>query len=305
MSIEKQIEKIQKQMAEPDFWQDKTKAQKLTEKYRRLKKQLELEKEKPEFFKGEYDASDAVLTISAGTGGTEAADWAEMLLRMYLRFTERKNFKAKIVSISSAQEAGIKSAAVEISGPFAFGWLKKEAGIHRLVRISPFDADKARHTSFALVEVIPEISESEEKELEIPPKDLRIDVFRASGHGGQSVNTTDSAVRITHIPTNIVISCQNERSQHQNKAEALKILKSKLAQQMIEQKAKKLSQIKVEHKGPGWGAQVRSYVLNPYKMVKDHRTGVKSKNVESILGGDLEPFIKKSLINNGGKNGNV
>ncbi len=295
MNIKKEIEKIQQKMAKPDFWQDKAKAQKITEKYNQLKKQLELEKEKPDFFKGEYDTSNAVLTISAGTGGTEACDWAEMLLRMYLRFAERKRFKAKILSISSAQEAGIKSAIVEISGPFAFGWLKKEAGIHRLVRISPFDADKARHTSFALVETIPEISEFKKKELEIPTKDLRIDVFRASGHGGQSVNTTDSAVRITHIPTNIVVSCQNERSQHQNKAEALKILKSKLTQLMLRQKAEKLSQIKVGHKGPGWGAQVRSYVLDPYKLVKDHKTGFKSKNVESVLEGDLEPFIEKSL----------
>ena len=295
MNVKKEIETIQKQMAEPDFWKAKAKAQKLTEKYQKLKKQLELEKEKPDFFKGEYDVNNAVLTISAGTGGTEAADWAEMLLKMYLRFAGRKGFKAEIISISSAQEAGIKSAAVEISGPFAFGWLKSEAGIHRLVRISPFDADKARHTSFALVEVVPEISESKGKELEIPSKDLRIDVFRASGHGGQSVNTTDSAVRITHIPTGIVVSCQNERSQHQNKAEAERVLKSKLTQLMLQQKAEKLSQIKVKHKGPGWGAQVRSYVLDPYKLVKDHRTGFKSKNVESVLEGDLKSFIEKNL----------
>ena len=293
MNKQKEIEKIQQQMTNPDFWKNKEKAAQLIKEHNELKKQLELEKSKPEFFKGPYDANNALLTISAGTGGVEACDWAEMLLRMYLKFSELKRFKSKINSISSAQEAGIKSATIKVTGPFAFGWLKSESGIHRLVRISPFDADKARHTSFALIEVIPEISES--YNIDIPQKDLRIDVFKASGHGGQHVNTTDSAVRITHLPTKIVASCQNERSQHQNKTEALKALKSRLLKLMEEQRTEKLSEIRISHKGPGWGAQVRSYILNPYKLVKDHRTGFKSKDVEAVLKGQLEPFIKKNL----------
>lgn len=293
MNIEKQLKKIEKQMNEPNFWQDKDKASQLVQKYNELKKQLKLNKSKPKFFKGQYDSNNAILTISAGTGGTEACDWAEMLLKMYLKFSQIKGFSAKITSISSAQEAGIKSATIEISGPYAFGWLKSEFGIHRLVRISPFDADKARHTSFALAEVIPEISESQN--LEIPQKDLRIDVYRSSGHGGQSVNTTDSAVRITHLPTKLVVTCQNERSQNKNKIQAFKILKSRLLKLMDEQKTQKLSEISISHKGPGWGAQVRSYILEPYKLVKDHRTGFKDKNVDETLNGHLEKFIIKNL----------
>ena len=293
MDTKKEIEKIQKQMAKTDFWQNKIKAQELVDKYHQLKKQLEIENSKPKFFKGPYDANYALLAISAGTGGTEACDWAEMLLRMYLRFSERKKWETKILDINSGQEAGIKSATLKIANPFAFGWLKNESGIHRLVRISPFDADKARHTSFALVEVIPVIPESETPA--IPEKDLRIDVFHASGHGGQSVNTTDSAVRIYHLPTGITASCQNERSQFQNKLEALKILKSRLAQKMAEQHAKKLSEIKVSHVGPSWGAQVRSYILHPYTLVKDHRTNFEDKNAKQVLDGKLEEFIEKSL----------
>jgi len=285
-----ELMKIQREMSKPGFWQNKERAADLIKKYHQLKLQQE---KKPYFFKGQYDNNPAILTISAGTGGTEACDWAQILLRMYLRYAEQKKFKTSIVNINSAQEAGIKSATIKICGPYAFGWLKTESGIHRLVRISPFDADKLRHTSFALVEVIPEISQN--LNFDIPEKDLKIEVFRASGHGGQSVNTTDSAVRITHLSTNISVSCQNERSQYQNKQEALGILKSRLQIMMQEQKAQKLSEISTEHIGPGWGAQVRSYILHPYKMVKDHRTGQKSSDVEAILNGKLDSFIEKNL----------
>jgi len=293
MNPENELNKIQQQMSASDFWKDKNRAADLVKKYHQIKLQIEAKKTNPKFFTGPYDINPAIITLSAGTGGTEACDWTEMLLRMYLRFAENKNFNNHIISINPAQEAGIKSATIKIDGPYAFGWLKTESGIHRLVRISPFDADKLRHTSFALVEVIPEISQ--EQDLEIPDKDLKIEVFRASGHGGQSVNTTDSAVRITHLPTGIVVSCQNERSQYQNKQEALKILKSRLLLKIQEQKARKLSEISTDHIGAGWGAQVRSYVMQPYKMVKDHRSGFKSNNVEAVLNGNLEPFIEKNL----------
>ena len=291
MNLETEIEKLHQKMAKPNFWQDKVKADKVVEKYNSLKKQLELSKNQPAHMQGEYDAKNAILTISSGTGGTEACDWAEMLLKMYLKYSSKMGWVAKITSISPGNEAGIKSATVEIEGSYIYGSIKNESGIHRLVRISPFDADKARHTSFALVEIIPQI---EDKEMEVPETELRIDVFRASGHGGQSVNTTDSAVRITHLPSGIVSTCQNERSQYQNKLEAMKILKSRLFQAMKEQKAEKLSQIAYSHKGSQWGAQIRSYVLEPYKLVKDHRTGYKSKKVDEVLDGNLDEIIQQT-----------
>jgi len=291
--LKKRITKIQEQMASPEFWQNRSKAQEKIDEYNQLKNLLENLEKKPKYFSSDLDQKNAIVMISAGTGGTEACDWAQMLLKMYLKFAERKKFQTRIAEYNQAQEAGIKNAVLEISGPYAYGYFKTEQGVHRLVRISPFDADKARHTSFALVEVIPEISDKIVDE--IPEKDLKIEVFRSSGHGGQSVNTTDSAVRITHIPTNITASCQNERSQFQNKEMALKILKAKLYSQMQAQHTKDIEKLKSGIIGAQWGSQIRSYVLQPYQMVKDHRTNYKESNAEKVLNGEIDSFIEKVL----------
>jgi peptide chain release factor 2 len=245
------------------------------------------------YLSGENDASNAFLSIHPGAGGTESQDWAEMLLRMYLRFGEREDFKVEIMELLAGEEAGIKSVTVKFDGEFAYGYLKQEIGVHRLVRISPFDANKRRHTSFAAIFVYPEIDDS--IDIEIEAKDLRIDTYRASGKGGQHVNTTDSAVRITHIPTNIVAQCQNERSQHQNKETALKILKSKLYDLEMRKKLKEKDKLENEKGEIAWGNQIRSYVLQPYQSIKDHRTNFEIGNTQRVLDGDIFDFIKASL----------
>jgi peptide chain release factor 2 len=240
------------------------------------------------------DKKDAILTIHPGAGGTESQDWAEMLMRMYLRWADNRDFKAEIFDLLPGEEAGIKSVTIEIQGNYAFGYLKAESGVHRLVRISPFDASGRRHTSFASVFVVPEADE--EIAIEINPNDLRIDTYRASGAGGQHVNRTDSAVRITHIPTDIVVTCQSERSQHKNKANALKILKARLYQKKLEEENAKKREIEDSKTGISWGNQIRSYVFHPYNMVKDHRTDHETSNIQRVMDGELDDFIYAYLL---------
>ncbi len=322
-------------MSQADFWDDAEKAQKVSKEAAELRGELEtwenfqkelmdllefavlaqeqndesvhdevqikyinLEKqfEKLEFatlFSGEYDDSVAVVAIHAGSGGTEAQDWTQMLLRMFTRFAEKKDWRVTVLDESRAEDVGLKSVMVRVEGRYAYGYLKSESGVHRLVRISPFDAEKMRHTTFALVEVIPELDEVEDFELD--SKDLRIDTFMSGGAGGQSVNTTYSAVRIVHVPTKISVSCQNERSQQQNKETALKILKSKLHKLKLEEAADKKKELRGDYQSAEWGNQIRSYVLHPYKMVKDHRSNYETSDTEGVLDGDLEPFMESCL----------
>jgi peptide chain release factor 2 len=244
---------------------------------------------------GEYDRNDAVATLHAGAGGTESQDWAEMLLRMYLRWAERQGFDVELDETLYGDEAGIKSATFIVHGANAYGLLSAERGVHRLVRISPFDAAKRRHTSFASLDVIPLLEEAQEADVEIDEKDLRIDVYRSTGPGGQSVNTTDSAVRITHLPTGIVVACQNERSQLQNKAVAMRILKARLAELERRKLEQKLEDLRGERRGIDFGSQIRSYVLAPYRLVKDHRTNVEIGDVDRVLDGDLDELIEAEL----------
>jgi peptide chain release factor 2 len=243
---------------------------------------------------GEHDGSNAIVGINAGAGGTEAQDWVEMLLRMYLRWGEKRGYQTKIIDILAGEEAGLKNVTFTVNGPYAYGYLRAEAGIHRLVRISPFDAGARRHTSFASVFVYPEISD--DIVIEIDEKDLRIDTFRSSGAGGQHVNKTDSAVRITHLPTGIVVQCQNERSQHKNKAIALKILKARLYEKELMEKEEKLGELHSSKKEIAWGSQIRSYIMHPYKMVKDHRTNKVIHQVDRVLDGEIDELMKAYLL---------
>ncbi len=332
---------MEKRSAQPDFWLDQAKAQsavrqlaerkKVVEKWRGLEKKAAdiaegqpLAEEEPSFqeeieseleavasrldelelelaFSSEYDARNAILAIRAGAGGTESQDWAEMLLRMYLRWAERRGYQAETLDISPGEEAGIKSATIGVSGNYAFGYLKSEHGVHRLVRLSPFDADHARHTSFVLVEVMPEAEA--DVDVRIEPDDLKVDAFRSSGPGGQHMQKTSSAVRLTHLPTGLVVTCQSERSQHQNKEIALKILQARLLKLELAKRAAERARLKGERIAAGWGNQIRSYVLHPYKMVKDHRTDYQTSNTDAVLDGELDGFITAYLRSLVGKEG--
>jgi len=243
---------------------------------------------------GEYDASNAILSINSGAGGTDACDWAEILTRMYLRWAERRGFRAEIIDLQPAEEAGIRSATLNIAGPYAYGYLNSEQGVHRLVRISPFDSQARRHTAFASVTAVPEIDDT--VEVEIDDSDLRIDTYRSSGAGGQHVNKTDSAVRITHIPSGVVVQCQNERSQHKNKATAMRVLRAQLFELERQAQAKKLAEITGERREIGFGSQIRSYTMHPQQRVKDHRTDMEIGNISAVLDGDLDALIRASLL---------
>ena len=242
---------------------------------------------------GEYDRRDAIVAIHAGAGGTESQDWAEMLLRMYLRWAERKGFTTRVLDSSPGEEAGLKSVTVEMQGSYAYGFLSSERGVHRLVRISPFDSAHARHTSFAKVEVMPEVGSH--SEVEINPDDLRVDVFRAGGHGGQNVQKNSTAIRITHLPTGVVASCQNERSQHRNRESAMKVLEARLLELEVERHEEEKARLKGEHVDMGWGNQIRSYVLQPYRMVKDHRTDYETSDTTAVLDGDIDGLVEAFL----------
>jgi len=333
-SKKSQIKNLEEQMSDPAFWQDQKQAKTVSRQTANLKSEVEgwqnleqsigdllsmsqdddvdqsasLTKEiTDQFYKlekhfsqleiktvlnGKYDSANAVLTIYAGAGGTEAQDWAEMLKRMYLRFCENKKWQAKIIDESRGSEAGVKSVMLEISGDFVYGFLKAESGVHRLVRLSPFDADHARHTSFAMVEVTPEL---EQQDFSIKDEDLKMEANTATGHGGQSVNTTYSAIRLTHIPTGIKVSCQNERSQLQNRETAMRILQGKLAKYYEAQAEEERMRIRGELTEAAWGNQIRSYVLHPYKMVKDHRTDYEEHEPDAVLNGELDSFIEQYL----------
>ncbi len=244
-------------------------------------------------FSGDYDDRNAILSIHAGAGGTESQDWAQMLMRMYLRWAERRGYNAEVLDVSPGEEAGIKSAVIDVSGDYATGYLKSEHGVHRLVRLSPFDADHARHTSFALVEVMPEAEA--DVDVKIASEDLKVETFRSSGPGGQHMQKTSSAVRLTHLPTGLTVSCQSERSQHQNKEIAMKILLSRLLEVELEKRAEERAKLKGQRIEAGWGNQIRSYVIHPYKMVKDHRTEYQSGDTEAVLDGELDGFISAYL----------
>ncbi|MFC1940540.1 peptide chain release factor 2 [Chloroflexota bacterium] len=330
---EKEIARLEKRAAQPSLWLDKNNARrvmrrlvehkKVVERWRGLEKKvaaitemLPLAEDDPSFqgeieseieavgsrldemelemaFSSEYDTRSAILAIHAGAGGTESQDWAEMLLRMYLRWAERRGYNAEVLDTSPGDEAGIKSATIEVSGDYVFGYLKAEHGVHRLVRLSPFDSDHARHTSFVLVEVMPEAEA--DIDVTMGPDDLKVDVFRSSGPGGQHMQKTSSAVRLTHLPTGLTVTCQSERSQHQNKDIAMRILQARLLESELEKKAEERARLKGGHIAAGWGNQIRSYVLHPYRMVKDHRTDYQTGNTDGVLNGELDDFITAYL----------
>lgn len=332
--IEKRIITLENKIKRSDLWDNPREAQKITREHVHLKKEKQLievleaeilelddwlelasedesllsdidllmknletkisELELQKTLGGEADSNNAILTIHPGAGGTESQDWAQMLLRMYSRWAERRNFKIHIIDLQPGDEAGIKSVDFTLQGEYAYGYAKSEIGVHRLVRISPFDANHRRHTSFVSVFVTPEVEEDDE--IEIDEKDLKIDTYRSSGAGGQHVNVTDSAVRITHLPTGIVAQCQNERSQHRNKSTALKILKSRLYDKYLKEKEEEMQKVQGQKKEIGWGHQIRSYVLAPYRLVKDHRTNIETGNVDAVLDGDIDKFIEAYLM---------
>jgi len=271
---------------------DETVAEELRQNFEEIKARYEKFRLET-LMKGEYDANNAIITLHAGAGGTEAMDWVQMLFRMYTRWAEKNGFEVKVLDLLEGEEAGIKSVTAAVNGEYAYGYLKAEKGVHRLVRISPFDASGRRHTSFASMEVLPELDDN--VEVEINPDDIKMDVFRASGAGGQHVNKTSSAVRLTHIPTGIVVSCQNERSQFQNREMAMKMLKAKLLELKEREQMEKLNQIKGEQKDIAWGNQIRSYVFCPYTLVKDHRTNYEEGNVQKVMDGEIDPFIQAYL----------
>ena len=249
---------------------------------------------------GQYDRGDAILAIHAGAGGTDSQDWAEMLQRMYLRWTETQGYQTDILDLTPGEEAGIKSITIAVNGRYAYGYLRSEKGVHRLVRLSPFDSAHRRHTSFAQVEVLPQVEE--ESQVKINPDDLRIDVFRSSSAGGQNVQKNSTAIRITHLPTGIVVSCQNERSQLQNRQNAMRVLRSRLLEKKQQEQEEKIAQLRGEYQKAEWGSQIRSYVLHPYQMVKDHRTSFETGNTQAVLDGDLDEFIEAYLRSNVGSN---
>lgn len=266
---------------------------------------IQKEIEKREFnamLSGEYDRGDALLAIHAGAGGNDAQDWAEMVQRMYLRWAEKRGFETETINLTPGEEAGIKSTTIAINGLYAFGYLRSEKGVHRLVRISPFDSSNRRHTSFVLVEILPQVED--DSSIKINPKDLRIDTYRSAGAGGQSVQKNDTAVRITHIPTGIVASCQNERSQTQNREMAMRVLKARLMELKQRIRKEKIEELRGEYQKAEWGSQIRSYVLHPYQMVKDHRTNFEDGNAEAVLDGNLDPFIESYLRMTLGEKGN-
>ena len=271
---------------------DQDSIKEITELVCRLEKNID-SLEFKSLMSGRLDRSNAILSIHAGAGGTESCDWASMLLRMYSMWADKNSYKTEIIDILTGEEAGVKSAVVIITGPFAYGYLKSERGVHRLVRISPFDANRRRHTSFASVDIIAEVED--DAEIDIKESELRIDTYRSSGAGGQHVNVTDSAVRITHLPTGIVVQCQNERSQHKNKATAMKVLKARLYELRLEEKKKEMEAEYAKKRKIEWGSQIRSYVMHPYSMVKDHRTGYETSNVGAVMDGALDGFIEAFL----------